>query len=252
LHERKRRHDAEVDSRDRMSELAHVNRQATAGELASSIAHELNQPLGSILTNAETAEVILSSQIPDLNEVREILADIRRDDLRASDVISRLRGFVKWATFEARDVDLNALLRDVFDFVSQQASDHNVALYLKPSPDAIWVKGDPIQLQQVLINLVVNSMDAMAAIPYGRTVLGRAEMDDKKSAVVTISDSGPGIPAEALARVFDPFFTTKAQGMGIGLSISRTIVAAHHGRIWAESPGEGGAAFHVSLPISPA
>ncbi len=252
LFERKRRRDAEVESRHRMSELAHVNRSATAGELSSSIAHELNQPLGAILTNTETAELILSSPVPDLEEVREILADIRRDDLRANEVIRRLRSFLKRTTFETRDIDLNGLMREVFDFLSTQASARNVSLYLKASPETLRVKGDSVQLQQVIINLIVNSMDAMAAIPYGRTVIGRAEMNGGKAAVISISDSGPGIPADKLAEVFDPFFTTKEQGMGIGLSIARTIILAHKGRIWAENDAEGGAVFHVSLPLSAA
>jgi C4-dicarboxylate-specific signal transduction histidine kinase len=235
-----------------MSELAHVNRNATAGELSSSIAHELNQPLGAILTNAETAELILSSPSPDLEEIREILADIRRDDLRASEVIRRLRSFMRRTTFETRDIDLNQIMREVFDFLAMQASGRNVSLYLKPSPEALRVKGDPIQLQQEIINLIVNSMDAMAAIPYGRTVIGRAEMSSGKWAVISISDSGPGIPEDKLGEVFDPFFTTKEQGMGIGLSIARTIILAHRGRIWAENDAEGGAVFHVSLPLSAA
>jgi len=252
LYERKRRHNAEFESRHRMSELAHVNRNATAGELSSSIAHELNQPLGAILTNSETAELILSSPSPDLDEVREILADIRRDDLRANEVIRRVRSFTKRTTFETRDIDLNQLVREAFDFLSMQASGRNVSLYLRTSPEALRVKGDPIQLQQVIINLIVNSMDAMATIPYGRTVIGRTEMSDGNSALISISDSGLGIPEDKLSEVFDPFFTTKEQGMGIGLSIARTIILAHRGRIWAENDADGGAVFHVSLPLSAA
>jgi signal transduction histidine kinase/ABC-type uncharacterized transport system substrate-binding protein len=250
LYERKWRHGAEIESKQRMSELAHVNRNATAGELSSSIAHELNQPLGAILTNTETAELILSGQSPNLGEVREILADIRRDDLRANEVIRRLRSFIKRTTFETKDIDLNELMREVFDFLSVQASARNVALYLTASPETLRVKGDSVQLQQVLINLIVNSMDAMASIPYGRTVIGRAELNGGKSAVISISDSGPGIPADKLAQIFDPFFTTKEQGMGIGLSIARTIVLAHEGRIWAENEAAGGAMFRISLPLS--
>ncbi len=252
LYERKRRHDAEFESRHRMSELAHVNRSATAGELSSSIAHELNQPLGAILTNTETAELILSSPSPDLGEVKEILSDIRRDDMRANEVIRRLRSFLKRTTFETKDIDLNELMREVFHFLSMQASARNVSLYLKASPEVLRVRGDAVQLQQVIINLIVNSMDAMAAIPYGRTVIGRAEMNGGKSAIISISDSGPGIPADKLAEVFDPFFSTKEQGMGIGLSIARTIILAHQGRIWAENDVEGGAVIHVSLPLSAA
>jgi signal transduction histidine kinase len=251
LHERHRRNSAEVESRKRMSELAHVNRHTTAGELSSSIAHELNQPLGTILTNTETAELILSSPSPDLSELKEILADIKRDDRRASEVIRRMRSFLTKAPFEAKDIDINDTMREVFDFLSVQASARNIALYLKPSPSPVWVTGDPVQLQQVIMNLILNSMDAMVAMPYGRTVMGRVEMNGASSAVISISDSGPGIPPEKLNEVFDPFFTTKKQGMGMGLSIARTIVQAHKGRIWAENQASGGGAvFRLSLPLA--
>ena len=250
LYEKKRRRDAEIEARHRMSELAHVNRNATAGELSSSIAHEINQPLGSILTNTETAELILRSESPDLNEVSEILADIRRDDLRASEVLRRLRSFVKGTPFEITDIDLNVLMRDVFDFLSIQASARNVTLHMTAWSEPLWVKGDPIHLQQVVINLIVNSMDAMAAMPSGRVVTGRTESSGGTAAVISISDSGPGIPGEQLRQIFDPFYTTKEQGMGIGLSIARTIVLAHRGQIWAENQAGGGASFHLSLPLA--
>jgi signal transduction histidine kinase len=250
LHERHLRQHAEMESTERMTELAHVNRQATTGELSSSIAHELNQPLGSILTNAETAELILQSDNPDLGEIREILADIKRDDQRAGEVIRRLRAFIKRTPFETRDIDLNEIIGEVFKFLSVQASARNVALYLQAAPGMLRIKGDPIQLQQVILNLVVNAMDAMAVLPYGRTVICRTELNGGSSAVISIVDSGPGIPADKLAQVFDPFFTTKAQGMGIGLSIARTIILAHKGRIWAENQSGGGAAFHFTLPLA--
>jgi signal transduction histidine kinase len=250
LVERKKRSNAEVSARSRLTELTHANRRATAGELSSTIAHELNQPLGAILTNAETAELILQSPSPDLGEIRDILADIRRDDLRANEVINRMRSFLKRAPFELVDIDVNDILRGAFGFLSVQAATRNIALYLQPSPEPLRIKGDPVQLQQVILNLIVNSMDAMSAIPYGRTVIGRAEQNGGTSAIVSISDSGPGIPPEKLSEVFDPFFTTKKQGMGIGLSIARTIVQAHKGRIWAENQSEGGAVFHLSLPLA--
>lgn len=250
LHERQRRAYAEVESRHRMTELAHFNRQASAGELSSSITHELNQPLGSILTNTETAELILESPSPDLDELKEILTDIKRDDLRASEVLKRLRSFLKRTPFEQKSVDLNATMREVFELLRAQASAQNVSLYLQASPGELRVSGDPVQLQQVIVNLIVNSMEAMAGMPYGRTIIGRTQTDGGSSALISISDSGPGIPAEKLNEIFDPFFTTKKKGMGIGLSIARTIVQAHRGRIWAENQIGGGAVFCLCLPLS--
>jgi signal transduction histidine kinase len=226
LHERKRRHDAEIESRQRMSELAHVNRLTTAGELSSTIAHELNQPLGSILTNTETAELMLRSGAPDLDEMKEILADIRRDDMRANEIIRRMRSYGKQSPFEAREVDLNATVREVFKFLSGQASARNITLELRTSPGTLSVKADPVQLQQVILNLIINSMDALGDMGDRRSVVGRTELNGGKSAVISISDSGPGIPGDKLTRIFDPFFTTKEQGMGIGLAIARSIVLA--------------------------
>jgi signal transduction histidine kinase/ABC-type uncharacterized transport system substrate-binding protein len=249
LHERKRRDFAEAESRQRMSELAHVHRQAIAGELSSSIAHELNQPLGSILTNAETAEMILRSPRPDLGELKEIVADIREDDLRASQVITHMRSLLKKAPFELIRIDVNQILRETFDLLRTQAAARNVALYLKTSAEPLWINGDRVQLQQVLLNLIVNSMDAMEAVPFGRIIIGHAESDGA-SALIAISDSGPGIPTENLSEIFDPFFTTKEQGVGIGLSIARTIVQAHKGRIAAENQPEGGATFRITLPLA--
>jgi signal transduction histidine kinase len=250
LHERKKRNDAELEAHQRLSELAHVGRRATAGELSSSIAHELNQPLGAILTNAETAELILKSPSPDLTELKDIVADIRRDDQRASEVIHRMRSFLKRTPFELKDVDLNDIMREAFDFLAVRATSSNVALYFEAFPEALPIKGDAVQLQQVILNLVVNSIEAMSGMPYGRAVVGRTELNGGSSAIVSISDFGPGIPSKRSIDVFDPFFTTKEQGMGIGLSIARTIIQAHKGQIWAENQVEGGAVFRLSLPLA--
>ena len=161
LHERRRRRLAEVESRQRLAELAHVNRYSAAGELTTSIAHELNQPLGSILTNAETAELMLKSASPDLDELREILSDIRRDDQRASDVIRRLRSMLKRAPSEIRELDLNETVGEVVDFLSGLAHGRDATLRYTPASTALRVKGDPIQLQQVILNLIMNAIDAV-------------------------------------------------------------------------------------------
>jgi len=250
LHERTKRSNAELEARQRLAELAHVGRQATAGELSSSIAHELNQPLGAILTNAETAELILESPSPDLTELKDIVADIRRDDQRASEVIHRMRSFLKRTPFELKNVDLNDIMREAFAFLATQAASSNVALYFNAFPEALPIKGDAVQLQQVILNLVVNGIEAMSAMPNGRAVIGRTELNGGTSAIISISDFGPGIPLKKLNEIFDPFFTTKNQGMGIGLSIARTIIQAHKGQIWAENQAEGGAVFRLSLPLA--
>jgi signal transduction histidine kinase len=249
LQERKRRGRAESEAQRRMSELAHVQRQATAGELSSSLAHELNQPLGAILTNAETAELILNSPNPDLTEIKQILADIRQDDIRASQVIAHMRSLLKRTPFELKEIDANEVVRNAFDVMLPQASTRKVAMYLQTCRTPVQIKGDAIQLQQVLLNLIANAMDAMGSIPLGRTIVGRTTIE-KGRALISILDSGSGIPPNKFKEIFESFFTTKEQGMGVGLSIARTIVQAHKGQIWAENQREGGAVFWISLPLS--
>ena len=241
---------AEVEARQRMSELAHLNRRATAGEMSASIAHELSQPLAAILLNAETAGLVLRDPAPDLGEVRDMLDHIRRDDQRASEVIDRFRSFLKRDPTERSEIDLNATVDEVFRFLAVQALAHDVGLTTEPSPASIRVKADRVQLQQVILNLVVNGMDAVAHLPTERRrVVGRTSLTESHQALVSIADLGDGIHADRVTEVFKPFFTTKAQGMGIGLSIARTIVEAHGGRIWAENAPSGGAVFHISLPL---
>lgn len=247
LFERRRRHSAEMDSRQRMLELAHVNRFSTAGELSASIAHEINQPLGSILTNTETAQLMLDSPSPDLAEMKEILADIRRDNRRASEVIRRLRSFVTKAPFQRQKFDLNDLVTEAVKFLSAQARARAIAMRSELTRMPLQISGDPIQLQQVLSNLILNAMDAASDAPGGERAVTVTTTQGEKYAEVCIADTGPGLPPEAATRIFDPFFTTKQQGMGMGLSIARTIVTAHNGKIVAEN--RNGAVFRVRLPL---
>jgi signal transduction histidine kinase len=250
LHERRRRRIAEVESRQRLAELAHLNRYSAAGELTTSIAHELNQPLGSILTNAETAELMLKGASPNLDEVREILADIRRDDQRASEVIRRLRSVLKKTPFEKRDIDLNGTIREAIGFVTAVAQGRDIALKCATTSADLRIKADPVQLQQVVLNLIINAMDAISEAEVKVREVSVTTDLSGASAEIRVSDTGPGMAVGDLKNVFDPFFTTKPQGMGIGLAIVRTIVEAHQGQISAENRLSGGALFTIRLPIA--
>ncbi len=250
LYQRRRRLYAEVQSRQRSAELAHINRFSTAGELTATIAHEINQPLGAILTNIETAEIMVKSPTPDLQEIGEILADIRRDDARASEVIGRLRSLLKKAPFEPKHIDFNDVVRETMQFLSGLAIAREVGLTSFIAPTPLPVKGDLIQLQQVILNLIVNAMDAMSDMPSAERRITVTTARDGNSAELSVSDVGPGIPVEKLKEVFEPFFTTKPQGMGMGLSIARTIVEAHGGRLSAENLAGRGAAFRMRLPLA--
>ncbi len=250
LHERHRRRLAEVESRQRLAELAHLNRYSTVGELTTSIAHELNQPLGSILTNAETGALMLNSSSPDLDELREILVDIRRDDQRASEVIRRLHSMLKKTPFEMKCIDLNETVRQVIGFVAAMAQGLNIALRCVTTSIDLNVKGDAIQLQQVVLNLIINAMEAISEADANEREVSVTTNLSGVMVEIRISDTGPGIAAGDLKSVFDPFFTTKPQGMGMGLAIVRTIVEAHHGQISAANLPSGGALFAIRLPTA--
>ena len=248
--ERRRRLHAEVQARQRSAELAHINRYSIAGELTAMIAHEINQPLGAILANAETAELIFKTPTPNLREIREILADIRRDDERAGNVIRRLRSLLNRAPFELKNIDLNEVVRETMQFLSALAMAREVDLVSLSTPSPLPIKGDRIQLQQVILNLIVNAMDAMSDMPSAERRIMVSSARDGEIAELAVSDVGPGIPDEKLKEVFNPFFTTKPQGMGMGLSIARTIVETHGGQLSAENRPGRGAVFRIRLPLA--
>lgn len=250
FYERRRAYAAELEARKRMSELAHANRFTTAGQLTATIAHELNQPLGAILTNAETLEALLGSPSPDLSELREIAADIRRDDQRATDVIKRLRSLLSKAPFELRQIDLNEIVHETIGLLAGLAAARHVKINNLTTLSPLPIKGDRIQLQQVLLNLIVNAMEAMADKPTSERRIDVLSASKNGTAQVMVQDNGLGIPANKLRKIFEPFSSTKPNGMGMGLSIARAIVEAHKGDISAENRKEGGATFRVSLPLS--
>ena len=247
--ERRRRLYFEVQSRQRMAELAHVNRFSTAGELTASIAHEINQPLGSILTNAETADAILQSSSPDIAELKDIVKDILQDDRRASEVIRRMRSLLTKAPFELKSLDLNDVARETVEFLSPLAVARKVELTSLITQNALPILGDRIQIQQVILNLVVNGFDAMKDTPTENRIISIRTSRVENFAQLSVSDRGPGIPEDKLKEIFDPFFTSKAEGMGMGLSIARTIIEAHHGLISAKNRDHGGASFRIKLPL---
>jgi signal transduction histidine kinase len=249
LVERRRRARAVAQSRQRLAEVAHLNRNATASVFSAAIAHELNQPLAAILSNAEVAELMLNMAQPPLDELREILADIRRDDARASELIVRMRHLLKRSEANSRIADLNELIRQALAFITGEARLRAARLTVSMAPQPAWVLVDPVQLQQVVINLVINSLDAMDTLPPAerRITIASAVLDNNQ-VEVTVRDAGPGF-AGHIEKVFDSFFTTKSHGMGLGLSITAAIIASHGGTIGAENARGGGACVRFTLPL---
>jgi two-component system sensor kinase FixL len=244
------RKEAELAAQRHRAELAHVTRLSTMGELAASLAHELNQPLTAILTNVQTAQHFLAAEPADLDEVREILRDVVDDDKRASEVIRRLRALVRKEPPALAPLDLSSVIGDVTLLVHSDALLRNSRVSVEVEPGLPPVQGDRIELQQVALNLLVNAFDAMKDRPaHQRQVAVRAALDRARMIKVMVRDYGTGLGADDIERVFQPFYTTKRDGLGMGLAISRTIIEAHGGRLWAENNPDGGATFCFTVPV---
>ena len=242
---------AEREVARQRQEVAHLSRVAMLGELSGSLAHELNQPLMAILSNAQAAQRFLVRSDLNRAELRDILGDIVAADQRAGEVIRRLHLLFRKGEVQLESLDANEVVQEVLKFVSYDFLNRSIAIQTKLAPDLPAVRGDRVQLQQVLLNLITNASDAMAEQAESeRRLLVRTERISGDGVMVTVRDSGHGLPAETLKRIFDPFFTTKPQGLGLGLGVCRTILAAHGGEISAENNPDGGATFHFTLPVN--
>jgi PAS domain S-box-containing protein len=230
--------------------FVHASRLAVVGELTASIAHEINQPLAAILSNADAATMLLESDSPPLDEIRNILADIHSDDVRASETIRHLRRLTRKHEMQVEPLNLNELAFEVVHLVSAEVRRRNVALLPEIASAPATVLGDRVHLQQVLMNLILNSLEAMADMPEMQRRLSLRTRNNGETVEVSVTDSGSGIAPDELPRLFESFYTTKENGMGLGLAIARSIVNAHGGEIVAENNREGGATFRFELPLS--
>jgi PAS domain S-box-containing protein len=244
-----KRKQAEEEAARQRNEMAHLSRVSTLGELSGSIAHELSLPLSAILSNAQAAQRVLANG--DAAEVRDILNDIVSEDKRAGEVIRRLRQWLKKDEVQQHSLQINDVVEDVLQLIRSDLVNQKVTVDTELARHLPTVTGDPIQLQQVLVNLVVNACDAMGGCnaPERRLIIRTGTENGSSAVIVSVTDHGGSIPEEKIEQIFEPFFTTKAKGLGLGLSVCRTIIAAHRGKLWATNNADCGATFHFSLPI---
>ena len=239
----------EARLRDAQMELAHANRVTTTGQLAASIAHEVSQPISATLTNANAARRWLGAEPPDLEEVRQALDRIIRDGGRASDLIGRIRALVRKAPPLNDQLDINETILEVIALTRSELRNSRTLLQTQLADGVPLISGDRVQLQQVMLNLILNAVEAMSGSSEAtRELLIKTEQDGPGTVLVAVRDSGPGLKSESLDRVFDAFYTTKPGGMGMGLSICRSIVEGHGGRVWAMPNLPQGATFQFTLP----
>ena len=242
------RKQAEEAVRQAQAELAHVTRVMTMGELTASIAHEINQPLAAMVSNGNACLRWLARATPNLEEAREAVERIIRDGKRAGEVIARIRALVRKTGTEKERLDLNEAIQEVVDLAQSEVRKNRVALRMELAADLPRVVGDRVQLQQVLLNLVMNGVETLAAVAdRPRELLMRSRQYESDQVLVTVQDSGMGIEREHLDKIFAPFYTTKVHGMGMGLSISRSIVENHGGRLWAVPHDGPGATLQFTL-----
>jgi len=252
VHDITDRHHAEDEARQLQERLTHFSRLSTMGEMAAGLAHEINQPLSAIATYAQACQRLLRQDEPDIPDVITALEQVNAQALRAGEVIRRLRNFVKNREVTREWVNCERLLDDLRTLAETDARLHNVRLRIDAERDLPAVHADPIQLQQVVLNLVRNAIDATLECPEDRReIVLMARHMAEGQVQVTVADQGSGLAAGAERQLFNPFFTTKATGTGLGLAISHSIIRAHGGRLWHTSNGQCGTCFHFTLPASP-
>jgi PAS domain S-box-containing protein len=243
--ERKRSEEA---LRQAHADLAHVSRVTTMGELMASLAHEVNQPIAAAVTNANTCVRWLAASTPNLEEARAAALRIVKDGTRAAEIIKRTRLLFKKSPPEQEPVDVNEVIREMIVLLRGEAAQHKILLRTELAPDLPTILGDRVQLQQVLMNLMINGIDAMKEMNGARELAVKSQTAEGDQLLVSVSDSGVGLPAQHADHIFNAFFTTKSDGTGMGLRISRSIVEAHGGRLWATGNSPRGASFHFALP----
>jgi len=240
---------AEEALRQAQADLARVNRVTTMGELTASLAHEVNQPIAAAVTNANTCLRWLTRERPDLEEAREAASRIVKDATRAASIISRVRLLFKKGTPQRELLDVNEAIREMIVLLRSEATRYNITLRMELAADLPRIMGDRVQLQQVLMNLIVNGIDAMKEVDAARRLAVKSHRTEEEEVLVSVSDTGVGLPPQQADQLFNAFFTTKPNGTGMGLRISRSIVESHGGRLWAEDNSPRGASFHFALPM---
>jgi C4-dicarboxylate-specific signal transduction histidine kinase len=241
---------AEETLRQAQADLAHVNRVTTMGELTASLAHEVNQPIAAAVTNANTCLRWLAADTPNLEEARAAAMRIVKDGTRAAEIINRIRLLFKKGTPQRELVDVNEVIREMIVLLRGEAARHSISVRTELATDLPQVMGDRVQLQQVMMNLMVNSIDAMEGVDGTRELAIKSQRAESEQVLVSVSDTGVGLPQQQAEQIFKAFFTTKPHGTGMGLSISRSIVESHGGRLWVAENSPRGASFYFTIPTN--
>jgi signal transduction histidine kinase len=230
------------------ADLAHISRVTTMGELTASLAHEINQPITAAVTNANACLRWLDGDRPDVEEAREAASRIIKDGTRAAEIISRIRLLFKKGVPQRESVDVNEVIQEMIILLRGEAARYSISIRADLAAGLPKVKADRVQLQQVFMNLMLNGIDAIKEMSAAGELTVKSERTESGELMISVSDTGVGLPPQQAARIFDAFFTTKPEGTGMGLPISRTIIESHGGRLWAAANAERGATFHFTLP----